>query len=175
MKKTILATAVALFAAVGGTAAKQIDVVPRPLFMEVSDREEFRLSDPLALRVAVPELLSPAGIFAGQLERIVSFKPEVVCAKAKKGAVNISLDGKLAEEEYRIEVSGQRIDLTAGSPRGAFHAMQTLRQIAACCTGEGGTVIPLLRIEDKPFFAYRGMMLDVCRHFRSVEEVPFHL
>lgn len=175
MKKTILATAVALLAAVGGTAAKQIDVVPRPLFMEVSDREEFRLSDPLTLRVAVSELLSPAGIFAGQLERIVSFKPEVVCAKAKKGAVNISLDGKLAEEEYRIEVSGQRIDLTAGSPRGAIHAMQTLRQIVACCTGEGGTVIPSLRIEDKPFFAYRGMMLDVCRHFRSVEEVKRYI
>ena len=53
--------------------------------------------------------------------------------------------------------------------------MQTLRQIVACCTGEGGTVIPSLRIEDKPFFAYRGMMLDVCRHFRSVEEVKRYI
>lgn len=53
--------------------------------------------------------------------------------------------------------------------------MQTLRQIAACCAGEGETVIPALRIEDKPFFAYRGMMLDVCRHFRTVEEVKRYL
>ena len=175
MKKTILTTAAVLLAAVGGITAKQIDIVPRPLFMEVSDSEEFRLSEPLALRVAVSELLPAARIFAGQLERIVSFEPDVVCGKAKKGAVNIVLDRKLAAEEYRVEVSGQRIDLTAGSPRGAFHAMQTLRQIAACCAGEGETVIPALRIEDKPFFAYRGMMLDVCRHFRTVEEVKRYL
>ena len=175
MKKTILTTAVVLLAAVGGTAAKQIDVVPRPLFMEVSDSEEFRLSEPLALRVAVSELLPAARIFAGQLEQIVSFEPDVVCGKAKKGAVNIALDRKLAAEEYRVEVSGQRIDLTAGSPRGAFHVMQTLRQIAACCAGEEETTIPALRIEDKPFFAYRGMMLDVCRHFRTVEEVKRYL
>lgn len=175
MKKTILTTAAVLLAAVGGITAKQIDIVPRPLFMEVSDSEEFRLSEPLALRVAVSELLPAARIFAGQLERIVSFEPDVVCGKAKKGAVNIVLDRKLAAEEYRVEVSGQRIDLTAGSPCGAFHAMQTLRQIAACCAGEGETVIPALRIEDKPFFAYRGMMLDVCRHFRTVEEVKRYL
>jgi len=84
MKKTILTTAAVLLAAVGGIAAKQIDVVPRPLFMEVSDSEEFRLSEPLALRVAVSELLPAARIFAGQLERIVSFEPDVVCGKAKK-------------------------------------------------------------------------------------------
>lgn len=175
MKKTILTTAAVLLAAVGGITAKQIDIVPRPLFMEVSDSEEFRLSEPLALRVAVSELLPAARIFAGQLEQIVSFEPDVVCGKAKKGAVNIVLDRKLAAEEYCVEVSGQRIDLTAGSPRGAFHAMQTLRQIAACCAGEGETVIPALRIEDKPFFAYRGMMLDVCRHFLTVEEVKRYL
>ena len=175
MKKTIFSTVAVLLATVGGTAAKQIDVVPRPLFMEISDKDEFRLSEPFALRVAVPELVSAARIFAGQLEQIVSFTPEVVCAKAKKDAVNIALDEKLGEEEYRVEVSGQRIDLTAGSPRGAFHAMQTLRQIVACCVGEGETVIPALRIEDKPFFAYRGMMLDVCRHFRSVEEVKRYI
>lgn len=175
MKKNILTTAAVLLAAVGGTAAKQIGVVPRPLFMEVSDSEEFRLSESLALRVAVSELLPAARIFAGQLERIVSFEPDVVCGKPKKGAVNIALDRKLAAEEYRVEVSGQRIDLTAGSPRGAFHAMQTLRQIVACCAGEGETAIPALRIEDKPFFAYRGMMLDVCRHFRTVEEVKRYL
>lgn len=92
MKKTILTTAAVLLAAVGGIAAKQIDVVPRPLFMEVSDSEEFRLSEPLALRVAVSELLPAARIFAGQLEQIVSFEPDVVCGKAKKGAVNIALD-----------------------------------------------------------------------------------
>ena len=116
MKKTILTTAAVLLAAVGGIAAKQIDVVPRPLFMEVSDSEEFRLSEPLALRVAVSELLPAARIFAGQLERIVSFEPDVVCGKAKKGAVNIVLDRKLAAEEYRVEVSGQRIDLTRSVP-----------------------------------------------------------
>ena len=57
MKKTILTTAAVLLAAVGGITAKQIDIVPRPLFMEVSDSEEFRLSEPLALRVPSPNIL----------------------------------------------------------------------------------------------------------------------
>lgn len=108
MKKTILTTAAVLLAAVGGIAAKQIDIVPRPLFMEVSDSEEFRLSEPLALRVAVSELLPAARIFAGQLERIVSFEPNVVCGKAKKGAVNIVLDRKYrGENETYIEASAE--------------------------------------------------------------------
>ena len=85
MKKTILTTAAVLLAAVGGIAAKQIDIVPRPLFMEVSDSEEFRLSEPLALRVSSSRTAPwAARIFAGQLERIVSFEPNVVCGKAKK-------------------------------------------------------------------------------------------
>ncbi len=57
--------------------------------------------------------------------------------------------------------------ITAGDDAGAFYAQQTLAQL--------GTPVPFVTIEDHPRFAYRGAMLDVARHFFSVEQVERYL
>ncbi len=175
MNKPLFLTAMVLLTGLGGLAAQNLAIVPRPLRMEVSEKEAFRIGESLTLRVADKELETVAGIFAGQLAPLLGSTPEVLCGKARNGAVNVSIDRSLAEEEYRLCVSPKRIDLRAGSPRGAFHGMQSLRQIVACRTDGAERTIPALEIEDKPHFAYRGMMLDVCRHFRNTDEVKRYI
>lgn len=71
-------------------------------------------------------------------------------------------------EAYRLTVSESRITIEAGDTKGLFWAVQTLRQILPSTRGEV-VAIPAVVIDDKPAYAYRGHMLDVGRHFFSVE------
>ena len=80
------------------------------------------------------------------------------------------IDNSLEMEEYILDAtgeSGDRITVTAGSEAGLWWGEQTLREILAQCDGH----IPGVRICDKPEFAYRGIHLDCCRHFFSIDDV----
>lgn len=86
-------------------------------------------------------------------------------------------DGK---EAYEILISRDSILVDAASPEGAFRAVQTLRQIIPDTSNDTLAerpvwVVPAGSIEDNPFFEYRGSMLDVARHFFSVEEVKKYI
>ncbi|MEU9144283.1 beta-N-acetylhexosaminidase [Streptomyces sp. NPDC048349] len=75
---------------------------------------------------------------------------------------------EVGDEGYRLQVGPAGITLTARTPAGLFHAGQTLRQlvpVAGPGTVPGGTVT------DRPRFAYRGAMIDIARHFFTVEQV----
>ena len=69
-------------------------------------------------------------------------------------------------EGYTINVTKERIDVKAPSAAGLFYAAQTLLQLA-----DGKNCIPTGTITDEPQFAYRGLMLDVSRHFFGKEFV----
>jgi hexosaminidase len=90
------------------------------------------------------------------------------------GAINVRLGG-LQPEEYTLNIRPDGVDITGGSPAGVFYAFQTLRQLlpVAVARGEKAGVIelPVAEIADKPHFAHRGGMLDVCRHFFTADDV----
>ena len=72
-------------------------------------------------------------------------------------------------EEYLLEVGRQRITVTASTPQAVLHGLRSLQQLVA------GGEIPACVVRDKPTFAYRGAMLDVCRHFFPVEDVKTYI
>jgi len=73
----------------------------------------------------------------------------------------------LGETEYRIEVTADGARLTAGSEDALRNAETTYRQLldAAEPAADGKVSVPAVRIVDAPQFAWRGVMLDVARHF----------
>mgnify|MGYP000149236059 CR=1 FL=1 len=91
------------------------------------------------------------------------------------GALNISCDAAMPADGYRLEITPGRAEIVAGSAAGAFYAVQTLRQLIPAAAYGAANVraveLPVVTIEDKPCLGYRGMMLDVCRHFFTVDEV----
>lgn len=104
-----------------------------------------------------------------------------------KSGSNIDLDGKASihfvedltlsnPESYILDITPQYINIMASTDKGAFYAVQTLRQLLPT-DFENGTYrnssveIPSVHIEDKPQFSYRGMHLDVGRHMFSVENI----
>lgn len=91
----------------------------------------------------------------------------------------------MGEEDYLLSVRADGVILSAAAPRGLLHAVSTLLQLLPPRVaapdgaqwgrpdGEGDPLasLPLVRIEDGPRYAYRGLMLDVARSFLSVEEI----
>ena len=90
-------------------------------------------------------------------------------------------DPALPAENYRIEVGRKAVKVTASDHNGFLYAIQTLRQMlpvanyAGKAEPSGAWRLPCCVIEDGPQFAYRGMHMDPCRHFWSVEETKKYL
>ena len=87
------------------------------------------------------------------------------------GEIRVGVDGDGAPESYRLEVTRSWISVQAADHAGLFYGLQTLTQLMppgvgdGSATGEEEVEIPSLRIDDGPRFPYRGMHLDVARHF----------
>lgn len=72
-----------------------------------------------------------------------------------------------SEENYTLYVNTRQIIITAPTPSGLFYGLQSLLQIINPHP-EKGLEVPCVAIKDTPRFPYRGVMIDVSRHFRSV-------
>jgi len=161
-------------------AEHEVAVVPQPAAVECGDGT-FRLTGDTPVRmVGGAESDARMEWVADALDEVVEplfgRKLSVGTGDASvPGAVNIGRADTLPQEAYRLTVADDRIEILAGGPEGAFHAVQTLRQLLpAAAFGEDGlraVELPAVRIDDRPALAYRGLMLDVARHFFTVDEV----
>ncbi|MFF0447437.1 beta-N-acetylhexosaminidase [Streptomyces sp. NPDC004609] len=89
-------------------------------------------------------------------------------------------ESALGEEGYRLESSGGTLTVTAREPAGLFHGVQTLRQLLPAAVEKrtaqtGPWTVPGGTITDTPRYAYRGAMLDVARHFFTVDQVKRYI
>lgn len=78
----------------------------------------------------------------------------------------LQTDSILNPEGYKIRIHDNRIVIESATDTGAFYAVQTLRQL-----WNQKEKIPALVIEDEPRFRYRGLMLDVSRHFFTIDQI----
>ncbi|MDO3699658.1 beta-N-acetylhexosaminidase, partial [Curtobacterium flaccumfaciens] len=80
-------------------------------------------------------------------------------------------------ESFRLTVTPDGVDVVGGSPAGVFYGVQALLQLLPPDVYRSGRVatgpwsVPAVVVEDAPAFAWRGVMLDVARHFRTKHEV----
>jgi hexosaminidase len=97
---------------------------------------------------------------------------------ATHGAISLRLDGEtdLGAEGYHLDITAESVRIHAHESAGLFRGVQTLRQLLPAVV-EHDTVqagpwrLPGVRIVDRPRFSWRGAMLDVARHFFTVDEV----
>lgn len=103
-------------------------------------------------------------------------KPLSTTTKAIAGSIVLKQDAQLAgEEDYRLDITTGQLVISAKTGTGVFRAIQTLRQLMPA-TIEGARsanldkiAIPAAAISDHPVYGWRGMHLDVSRHFFSVD------
>lgn len=115
------------------------------------------------LSVTIPakfksELNIMSDIFAEEYS--IKFKP------SKKGKLIFIFNSLLDKEEYNICVTKEEVTIEVSTATGCFWAFQTFRQLITLSTN-GSYTIAACKIEDKPAFQWRGVMLDVARTFRQ--------
>ena len=154
-------------------AAAATPVVPRPAKVALG---EGRLAFGPQSRIAVvgtdAETTRIAQDFASRVKQARGFAPQVG-GTAEGASVVFAIDPSIApagDEAYVLEITPQGAKVSARKPVGLFYGAVTLWQLLADGT-QGEASIATQRIEDAPRFGWRGLMLDVARHFRTPDEV----
>lgn len=173
MKYTLFAAAFCLlFASFAFTQTDDINVIPKPESMKLgsgkftfSRKTKIGGSDAAGLRIA--------NVFNDIIFRNYGFKLEIT-NKAKKNVIYFVTAPSVARaatkgEWYTIDVEPDFIKVS-GEENGLFYAMQSLLQIIPVSL-KNEAEIPAVEIRDSPRFGYRGMHLDVARHFMPVSFV----
>lgn len=146
-------------------AAAELPIVPRPVSVELQSGS-FRLTAKTKVVVTDPRLQAPAEIFVRAVGLLTGHEPAVTTVPTREAVTLQLCPGAFDEEEYLLRVSRRAISLSASTPQAVLHGLRSLQQLIA-----NGERIPACIVRDKPSLAYRGAMLDVCRHFFPVEEV----
>ena len=155
-----------------------------PLPVSVTPKEgAFALTSQAGIYVepGTPEMLAIGQYLADKLKPATGYALPVASTSGAPCAGNLYLttqgaDASLGAEGYQLDIDKQSLRLAAAQPAGVFRGLQTLRQllpasIEASSVQAGPWGIAAGTIRDYPRFAWRGMMLDVARHFFSVADV----
>ncbi len=149
-------------------------VVPAPLVVQPSRQPPFVITRSTVVVVdAEDELMPLAVLTADLLGRVTGRAVEIRYAELDAtGVVRMRIVDDLppGPEAYRVVVGSGRVLLEARTPDGLVHAVVTLRQLLRE-RPEGGVQVDAVRIEDAPRYPWRGLSLDVARHFVSVEDL----
>jgi len=174
-----------LFTGAAFSADSAIALVPLPLKVEPKEGV-FALNKDVAILVqnGSTDAANVGRQLADRINRSTGFNLVASPSDAAGPVKNAILltaqgaDAALGKEGYRLEVSPGGVVIAASAGPGLFYGMQTLLQLlppeiysASKAESAVAWTAPAVRIEDKPRFVWRGLMLDVSRHFFNKEEV----
>jgi len=155
-----------------------INLTPAPVSLQQQEGK-FALTSSATFKASTDEAKSVAEFFANKLKTSTGFN---LAISETGGNIVINVDPALEmnAEGYKLAVTPAGIEITAKTEAGAFYGMQTVLQLLPAEVESKSVVktdwtLPCVTIEDAPRFAYRGVHLDPCRHFQTVEEVKRQL
>ena len=156
------------------TVVADYQVVPEPLQITAGQQSSFILKNGAVIGY-------PAGNEKMQknAELLAAFLKEQtgLDLKTATGEGDITLRLGMEDENpeaYLLKVDGNGIVISAPSEAGVFYGIQTLRKSVSVAP-DSQVEFPAVEINDKPRFSYRGMMLDVGRHFFSIDELKTYI
>lgn len=151
-----------------------INIIPMPQNL-VQNQGVFKLSSGTSFGATTDEAKTVAEFFAAKMRNATGYNISV----SDKGDITLTLDAALDvnDEGYTLDVTSEGVTVKAKTPQGLFYGMQSFMQLlpAEIESAEKASGIawqaPAVSIKDEPRFGYRGVMLDVCRHFIPVEDI----
>lgn len=150
-------------------------LVPRPSRMQTRTGE-FIFTTTTQI-IAAGETVATAELLAQNLRSSTGYPLLVVAEGSTTDAIVLDVDSSLPPEGYKLVVTPDGITLTGADADGLFWATQSLRQLLPPESFQTDVVrdvdwiVPAVEIEDAPRFSWRGGMIDVARHFFTLEEV----
>ncbi len=187
MKRTtlILIFLLSAFLLIAQKDLTKANLIPKPLKITPTE-DVFKLTNKTVIYLKSDLLeIKKTGKYLSELLKPATGFPFKVKKTTNIDAVNaiyLVLKNKpeLGAEGYHLKISKDKLIICANKPAGIFRAIQTLRQllpaeIESKKIEKAKWEIPGGMIEDKPEYEYRGAMLDVSRHFFSVEDVKRYI
>lgn len=185
MKKlnhALLAGALALVCASCGTEQEaNYQVIPLPQEVSLTQGNPFKLNGNVL--IAYPEnnalLQRNAEFLSEYIRQSTGYAPKtkaIAAGEQVKNAITLGLDPDIANKEgYVLTTTPEGISINGQTENGVFYGIQTLRK-SIPAEAKGATIlIPAGEIKDEPRFSYRGMHLDVGRHFFPIEFIKKYI
>lgn len=156
-------------------ASNQIQIVPKPNQLEIGEGS-FSISKETTLIIS-----NENRVIGSLLEEKLGFKLQT--SKSDNNFIKFEINEDIIKnkEGYKLIITPKGIIILAATPRGLFYGLQTLFQILPSKIEDKNNkriskwVIPTLEINDGPNFKWRGMHLDVGRHFFTVDFIKKQL
>lgn len=157
-----------------------INIIPQPKSLKLLGGKPFILTGKTPIVAEGDSALIVSRYFADKLNRPTGYSLEAIPGRASKGrGLFARIDPRLplGSEGYTLKTSARGVELVGKTAQGLFYAYQSLLQLLPAeverSSRASGVMwqIPSVEVTDEPAFAYRGLMLDACRHFLSVEEM----
>jgi hexosaminidase len=146
------------------------DVIPAPVHVRPDPAADFTIHSGTGIR-ADGGAETIGHLLAARLRAATGY---AVPVSATAGSIALELIGDGPAEGYELQIDPTDITVRAAEPAGLFAAVQTLAQFVPAA-GKGDATIPGGRVTDQPRFGYRGVMLDVARHFFTPDEVKSYI
>jgi hexosaminidase len=166
-----------------GEEAPDHSLIPLPTSVQLQADGTFHVTDFtwVTYDPDAPQAEPIARFLSDLIGNTVQTRPRVVAISGPDPgpSIHLSLRGAaetLGDEGYELVIDTTRIELTAATPAGLFHGVQTIRQLLPplveyTAAYQRPLPLPTGSIIDVPRFEWRGAMLDVARHFRPVADV----
>ena len=160
---------------------KNINIIPKPTSIKAKD--DYIDINRIEIIIVENNLVGErnvAELFQSFLSPIKGLGISSINKNKKRILVSLNTSYDIPEEGYKLSINGdQKVDLKASSVSGLFYGFQSFRQLCDPELETGSrptsTKVPMCIIEDSPKFGYRGMHLDVSRHFFDVEFVKTYI
>ncbi len=160
------------------TITADYNVIPLPQLIEMKDGSPFiiKKSTVIVFQQGNEKLKKTAGFLAEYIFYSTGLSLAVTDDERGEDAIVLKTNFANANSEaYKISVDHSHVIINGSSEAGTFYGVQTLRKSITAETKDKNVLLPAVEITDYPRFAYRGMMLDVARHFYSVEFVKKYI
>ncbi len=92
--------------------------------------------------------------------------------KNQKVTLTLQTNAPIIQDGYQLNINANGIQILSSNERGIFYGLQTLAQLIA---GAKDNALPFVEIKDEPRYKYRGLMLDVGRHFFPMEFIKSYI
>lgn len=170
-------TGALLLSACSPTAPVSHDVSIIPIPKEIKNANgEFTLKDGMTIGVADKQLLPAANYLSGLLSRSTGY---IYNVREGDGDISLAVSDIAGQNEgaYTLDVSSGKVQIKGNTYGGVISGIESLRQLLPAEIESPEVVsditwsVPAVQITDAPRFGWRGLMLDVSRHFYTKEEV----
>ncbi len=153
--------------------AKPIEpnIIPKPLFQKI-EKGVFILDEKTFID-SYGEFQNVANFLKSYFSETYNFK--LPSNKSNNQILFINDSSIKNDEGYQLKITEKNISISSKTTKGAFYAVQSLIQLLPIKTDSKEITIQCLEIKDEPQFVYRGMHLDVARHFFSVDFIKKYI